>query len=55
MVKASIIAARSLRVDLLVDLLELLRLLLGDVQPDRQIVVVLNQLLNGASAVLQIS
>ena len=48
------VALRWSHVDLLVDLLELLSLLLGDVQPNREVIVVLNQTLNCTCAILKV-
>ena len=49
---SSVVALRWTAVDLLVDLLKLLSLLLGDVKPNREVIVVLNKALNCSCAVL---
>jgi len=48
----SVVRIRRTRVGLLVNLLKLLGLRLGDVKPYRQIVVILDKLLNRTSAIL---
>lgn len=50
----SVVSLGWSRIDLLVDLLELLGLLLRDVQLYRQVIVVFDQLLNRSCAVLQV-
>ena len=51
----SVVSLWRATVDLLVDLLQLLRLLLGYVEPNREIVVVLYEFLDCAGAVLKVS
>ena len=52
LVRVSIVALGRPTIDLLVYLLELLCLLLGNVQLDRQIIVVFDQALDGTGSVL---
>jgi hypothetical protein len=49
------ISFRRAAIDLLVDLFQLLCFLLGDVQSDGQVVVVLDQSLDGSSSILEVS
>ena len=51
---AAVVALRWANIDLLVDLLKLLGLLLCDVQPNGEVIVVLNQALNRPCAILQV-